>query len=65
MRQQPPYTERPTEAGGCRTQRAPLNAIKDVAQEVCVKVRLVLLYLVSLDDKGLRLLVLMGTDVTG
>lgn len=64
MQSQPPYTERPTETGGCRTQRAPLDAIKYVAQEVCIKVRLVLLYFVSLDDEGLRLLVLVGTDVT-
>ena len=64
MQLQPPHTERPTKAGGCRAQRAPHDAIKDMAQEVCVEVRLVLFYLFSLDDEGLWLLVLVGTDVT-
>ncbi len=52
-----------TQAGGCRTQGVPLNAVENVPQKVRVEVRLLLLYLLSLDDERLRLLVLVRPDV--
>lgn len=52
-----------TQAGGCCTQGVPLNAIENVPQKVRVEVRLLLLYLLSLNDERLRLLVLVRPDV--